>query len=57
MHGVVVCADRVVAAASARGWQIAAADIALIKGVRGVDEAMAIRIALAKHPFCLAALA
>ncbi len=57
LHDVVACADRVVAAASSRGWQIAASDIAAIEGVRDDDAAMAIRIALAKHPYYLAAIA
>ena len=56
LHEVVVRGDRVVAAAAARGWQIAAADIVALDGVAAnADEAMAIRIALAKHPFYLAA--
>jgi HD-like signal output (HDOD) protein len=56
LHGVVVRADRVVAAAAKSGWQISADDIVRIPGIKNADEAMAIRIALAKHPYWLTAI-
>lgn len=55
-HDLVGTADRVVNEASRRGWQIAADDIARIEGVKNADEAMAVRIALAKHPYYLTAV-
>ncbi len=55
-HELVGTADRVVNEASRRGWQIAADDIEAIEGVRNRDEAMAVRIALAKHPYYLTAV-
>lgn len=56
LHDLVVCADDVVATAAGRGWQISAEDIEAIDGVRTRDEAMAVRIALARHPYYLAAI-
>jgi hypothetical protein len=55
-HELVGTADRVVNEASRRGWQISADDIEAIEGVHGRDEAMALRIALAKHPYYLTAV-
>jgi HD-like signal output (HDOD) protein len=56
LHAVVVGADRVVAAAARKGWQISAEEIGALPDVRSKDEAMALRIALAKHPYFLTAL-
>lgn len=56
LHDLVVCADKVLAAASSCGWQISADDINQIDGIGSRDEAMAVRIALAKHPYYLTAI-
>lgn len=55
-HELVSTADRVVNEASRRRWQIAADDIEAIEGISSRDEAMAVRIALAKHPYYLTAV-
>jgi HD-like signal output (HDOD) protein len=55
-HELVATADRIVSEAARRGWQIAADDIATLEGVASRDEAMAVRIAIAKHPYYLTAV-
>lgn len=56
LHDLVTTSDRVVGAAVRRGWQISADDIERIDGVASRDEAMALRIAIAKHPYYLTAV-
>lgn len=55
-HELVSTADLVVGEAARRGWQIRAEDIETMDGVRNRDEAMAVRIALAKTPYYLTAV-
>lgn len=53
---VVQVVDLVVARAIQQGWQITADEIASMPGVRSQDEAMAMRIGLARHPYFLNAI-
>lgn len=56
LHEVVQIVDEAVARARRQGWQVTADDIASIYGVRSQDEAMAMRIGLARHPYFLASI-
>ena len=56
LHEVVQLVDAVVARAAKQGWQITADEIATMEGVRSQDEAMAMRIGLARHPYFLTAI-
>ncbi|MBI1949663.1 MAG: HDOD domain-containing protein [Deltaproteobacteria bacterium] len=57
LHEVVQLVDAVVARAAQQGWQITAEEIAAMEGVRSHDEAMAMRIGLARHPYFFTAIA
>jgi phosphatidate phosphatase APP1 len=54
LHEIVQTVDRVISTAAAARWQISANQIASIAGVRSADEAMALRIGLARHAFFFA---
>lgn len=54
LHEIVQTVDRVVATAVAARWQISADQIGAVHGVRSADEAMALRIGLARHAFFFA---
>ncbi len=56
LHGLVTVADRVVREAARRRWQISAEDIERIDGIYTRDEAMSVRIAIAKHPYVYTAV-
>jgi len=56
LHEVVQVVDEAVARARRQGWQVTAEDIGAIPGVRSQDEAMAMRIGLARHPYFLEAI-
>ena len=56
LHEVVQLVDVVVERAARQGWQITAEEIGAIAGVRSEDEAMALRIGLARHPYFLASI-
>jgi HD-like signal output (HDOD) protein len=57
MRAIVDVADAVVSRAAAQRWQISAEEIETIAGVASKDEAMALRIGVAKHPYYLTAIA
>ncbi len=56
LHDVVQVVDEAVARARRQGWQVTAEEIGTIPGVRSQDEAMAMRIGLARHPYFLVAI-